>query len=89
MNLPEEYRNYKLSTANQGSIHFFSTNSASNWDFETYFEQTHFDLNKNKNFKKIEKDYNDDLNFISQLEEVPEIIKEYAIYLIKKPKVSN
>ncbi|KAI7905809.1 uncharacterized protein BX663DRAFT_500982 [Cokeromyces recurvatus] len=89
MHLPEEYRNYKLSTVNEIPIHFFSINSASNWDFESYFSQTHSNLNKYKNFKKIVKDYNDDLNLISQSKEVPNIIKEYAIHLLNKIKPSK
>ena len=88
MDLTEEYKNYKLPIVNKGSIHFFSINSAINWDFETYFEQTHSKLNKFRNFKKIEKDYSDHLNLISQLNEIPNIIKIYVTHLIKK-KVSD
>lgn len=54
---------------------------------KTYFESTHNNINKNKHITKIQKDYDCDLNWITQLEEVPIGIKEYARALIKKEKV--
>lgn len=63
MYLSEEYRDYKLSTVNQGS-----TNAASNQNFVAYFAQRHSSLNKFKNINKIEKDYDDDLNSILSIE---------------------
>lgn len=87
MNIPDDYKDYKLSVINEGSRYFFATNSASNWDFQTYYEETHSDLNKSKKIKKIAYDYDQDLHWISNLQEIPDVIKEYVSDLSKQAKV--
>lgn len=89
MTLPRDYKDYKLSIVKEGSRHFFSTNSADNWSFQKYFEETHSDLNKSKKIKKIEYDYDCDLDWIANLQEVPAAIKEYARHLSKQTKVRD
>lgn len=89
MVLSDTEQNYKLSVVKEGSSHFFAINRVKDWGFENYYEQTHNDLNKPKNFKKIIADYNQDLEWIANLEEVPELIKDYAKSLIAKQKVKN
>lgn len=89
MTLPEDYKDYKLSIVNEGSRHFFSINGADNWSFQKYFEEAHSGLNKSKNIKKIEYDYDCDLDWIANLQEVPDTIKEYARQLSKQAKVRD
>jgi hypothetical protein len=88
MVLTDKEMQYKVSVVKEGSKHFFSTNSTKAWDFGTYFELTHNDLNKNKQIVKIQNDYDSDLNWVTKIEEVPKAIKEYALALIKQEKVS-
>lgn len=57
MSLTDEQKQYKLFVVKEGSKHFFATNIAKEWDFETYFESTHNDINKNKHITKIQRDY--------------------------------
>lgn len=89
MNLTEEEQSYKLPIDGGNTKTFFHENDAQNWDLNTYFQLTHNYLNKNKNVHLIYLDYNNDLNWISQLDDVPASIKEYAINLIKKKKVKS
>jgi hypothetical protein len=89
MPLPQEYHNYKLPNASQGSRHFFSLFSASEWGFDRYYEETHSDKNKSKHFKKIVDDYGKDLNWIAQMNGIPAPIKSHARFLLKQKKVSG
>lgn len=66
MVLTDKEMQYKVPVVKEGSKHFFSTNSAKAWDFETYFELTHNDLNKNKQIAEIQNDYDSDLNWITK-----------------------
>ncbi|KAG1332846.1 hypothetical protein G6F62_007045 [Rhizopus arrhizus] len=89
MSLTEEQMEYKIPIVKEGSKHFFSTNSAKDWDFQIYFESTHDNISKFKNVAKIQRDYDNDLHWITQLEEVPDTIKDYARVLINKNKPSK
>lgn len=89
MNLPDRYKDYKVTNIQEGSRHFFALNSAYSWDFQHYFEETHQDLNKSKKIQEISRDYDSDLNWITQLQETPICIKEYATSLLKQKKVYN
>ncbi|CAO0793046.1 unnamed protein product [Mucor circinelloides] len=91
MNLTEEEQSYRLPTDGGGSRTFFHKNDAQNWDLDSYFQSTHNHLNKNKNkiINFIYTDYNNNLNWISQLDDVPINIKQYALTLIKKKKVKS
>lgn len=89
MVLTDEEKKYKVPIVKEGSKLFFAINSAKNWDFESYFESTHNDINKYKQVAKVKTDYDADLSWIRQLAETPIAIKEYAFGLIKKEKVKK
>lgn len=89
MNLPINLQNFKLPNVEEGSRHFFCINNAKDWDFEKYYEETHHDLNKSKNFKKIQSDYDRDLDWIANLRNIPSAIAEYARHLAKEAKPSK
>lgn len=46
-------------------------------------------MNKSKNFKKIQSDYDRDLDWIANLRNIPSAIAEYARYLAKEAKSSK
>lgn len=76
MDLAEEEQSYRLPTDGGGSRTFFHKNDAQNWDLDSYFQSTHNHFNKNKNKNFIYTYYNNDLNWISQLDDVPINIKQ-------------
>ncbi|ORE08413.1 hypothetical protein BCV72DRAFT_225173 [Rhizopus microsporus var. microsporus] len=84
--LPDVYKKYKLPVVNEGSSHFFSMYNAEEWSFEKYYQETHPNVNKSKQFQTIVKDYCNDLNWVAQLEGIPDTIREYARALIKEKK---
>jgi hypothetical protein len=87
MVLTDDEKNYKLPIVKEGSKYFFAINRVKDWGFEDYYEQTHNDMNKSKGLKKIELNYNHDLNWITRLEEVPDSIKKHVHDLLSKKKV--
>ncbi|KAI8346388.1 hypothetical protein EDC96DRAFT_521552 [Choanephora cucurbitarum] len=89
MNLTSEQQKFKLPIVQQGSKQFFCNNSAKNWDFLSYYDSTHNDVNKAKARKKIAVDYNNDLNWIANQDNLPDFIKEYARALIAKKKPNH
>jgi hypothetical protein len=87
MPLTKEEESYKLPVFIEGSKHFFSITPAKDWNFITYFENTHTNINKRKQFNKVKIDYDADLNWIIQLQEASDSVREYARELLKQPKV--
>lgn len=75
------YLDFKVTTLAKGSRSFFSNYPAKNWNFYDYFSSTHNDIKKLNNYKKIQLDYKNDLEWITSLELIPSQIKEYVASL--------
>lgn len=83
IDLTEEEALFKLSLHSKDSRNFFSTHPAKEWDIETYFAA----WTKQSKTKTIFHNYDNDLNWIANLNDVPPRIKEYARELINVKKV--
>jgi hypothetical protein len=89
MILSPQYKNFKLLIQAERSNGFFSNTPAKSWGFRNYFSSTHNDLNKYKKYNMIFNDYIIDLDWILQLENIPDEIREYASFLKSQKNVNN
>ncbi|KAL7328086.1 hypothetical protein PS15p_206409 [Mucor circinelloides] len=87
LQLTSEEKQYKLPVNAEGSKSFVHTNPAEEWDLETYFDSLFVVVSKK--IQKIFCDYQNDLHWISRLEQVLNRIKEYANELKEKKKIET
>lgn len=79
MSLDSEIKDFKMPDGTGHNL-FFHVVGAEQWDFYNYFQATHNNINKFKNYQTIRNDYLDDIERILRTD-VPKKIKSYVTEL--------
>jgi hypothetical protein len=87
--LLDQYKDFYIQSSFEGSKAFFSENPASQWDVKNYFKLTHNHLNKNKKYNNIMSDYVHDLEWLSNIEGLPNEVKVYVLQLKNEKKIDT